>query len=107
MTRLSDQRGVVTGAGSGIGREIAMLFSTEGAHVGVTDINESAAAGVAREIRGQGGVAHSHYVDVGDRQSIDTMIEVMADALGGLDLLVNNAGIGLTRSFLTTGLDEW
>lgn len=107
MARVADRRVVVTGAGAGIGREIAMVFAAEGAHVGVTDVDESTAAAVAGEIRGQGGVAHSHYVDVANHQSINTMMEAMAQALGGLDILVNNAGIGLTKSFLATSLDEW
>ncbi len=86
--RLEGKTAIVTGAGSGFGAGIARKFAAEGARVVVADINQAAAAQVAREI---GGVAQA--VDVGDGASVTAMAKAALDAFGRVDILVNNAGI--------------
>jgi len=93
MFSLQGKTAAVTGAGSGIGQAISLLFAKQGARVIVMDISESAAAGVASQIRALGGKERVVVCDVSDAQSVRTAFETI-DADGGeLDILVNNAGI--------------
>ena len=85
---------MVTGAGSGIGAEIARRLAAAGARVIVADINQPAADEVAAEIEKAGGKALAIHQDVGDPDSVRRSVELALDRFGGLDLAVNNAGIG-------------
>lgn len=85
---------MVTGAGSGIGAEIARRLGAEGARIVVADINEAAAREVAEEIEDAGGTAVSVQQDVADPDSVMQSVEFAIERFGGLDLAVNNAGIG-------------
>ena len=93
--RLEGRIAVVTGGGSGIGRAIALRFAEEGARVVVNDVKKDAAERVAAELRG-GGLALQ--ADVSDSAQVRAMFAQIERALGGLDVLVNNAGIGSTSS---------
>jgi NAD(P)-dependent dehydrogenase (short-subunit alcohol dehydrogenase family) len=84
---------MVTGAGQGIGRAIALAFAGEGALVAVLDNDASRADEAAREIEGLGGRALAVAADVSDRESVDTAVALVHERLGGLDVLVNNAGV--------------
>jgi NAD(P)-dependent dehydrogenase (short-subunit alcohol dehydrogenase family) len=86
---------VVTGAAAGIGRATALHLAGEGARVVVSDISEEGKATV-EEIRAGGGTAEFVASDVSDERSVDELIARSVDFLGGLDLAVNNAGIGHT-----------
>lgn len=94
MFRLDDKTALVTGAGSGIGREIALLFARQGAHVAVADINDAGAGAVVGEITQAGGNAFAAHLDVSDVQSAMSAVATAKEATGRLDILVNNAGIG-------------
>ncbi len=87
--RLSGKTAIVTGAGSGFGRGIAVAFAAEGARVMIADINTSAAAEVASSI---GIAAVPFTADVTQRADVALMVETAARTFGGLDILVNNAG---------------
>lgn len=85
---------VVTGAGNGIGEEIALLLAEEGASVVVADLNAEAAGRVADKIEAGGGKALSVEVDATNERSVDQMIEQGVSGYGRIDILVNNVGGG-------------
>jgi NAD(P)-dependent dehydrogenase (short-subunit alcohol dehydrogenase family) len=85
---------LVTGAGAGIGRATALHLASQGARVVVSDISDEGAKGTVEEILGAGGRASAVVADVADAASVDELIARSVHYLGGLDLAVNNAGIG-------------
>jgi 3-oxoacyl-[acyl-carrier protein] reductase len=93
MSLLQDHIAVVTGAGSGIGRAIASGYAREGARVVLLDINEKAVGEVAKEIRDAGGKAESFALDVTKREDCAATAKQIADKVGQVSILVNNAGI--------------
>ena len=92
---LHGQVALVTGAGRGIGRAIALALARQGAHVVVAARTVEQIESVAREIADAGGSATPIAVDVADEQSIAALFENINEQLGRLDILVNNAGLGL------------
>ncbi len=93
MFTLEGKTAIVTGAGSGIGQAIALLFARQGARVLLFDISESAAATVALQIRELGAKERVVICDVGDARLVRTAFESIDAAGDTLDILVNNAGI--------------
>ena len=91
--RLQGKRAIVTGAGAGLGEAIATRFGAEGARVAVLDIDEGAAQAVAAQIEAAGGVALAARVDIADDDSVAAAFAAITSAWGGIDVLVNNAGI--------------
>jgi 2-keto-3-deoxy-L-fuconate dehydrogenase len=91
MLRLDGKVAFITGAGSGIGEQIARLFSKQGAAVVLADVDEAGLRRVAAEI---GSSASFERTDVTDPQSVRDTVESAAQRHGSLDILVNNAGIG-------------
>jgi rhamnulose-1-phosphate aldolase/alcohol dehydrogenase len=96
----------VTGAGSGIGRAIAIRLAAEGACVVVADIAEETARSVAAEIGGPD-AALGLACDVTDPAQVAAAVRETVLAFGGLDLVVNNAGLSISRSLFETSLDDW
>lgn len=92
--RLQGKTAIVTGAASGNGRQIALLFAREGANIAIGDLNEEQGAAVAREIEAAGGKAISVRCDVTKEDDAKALVEKTVQAFGGLDILVNNAGLG-------------
>jgi 3-oxoacyl-[acyl-carrier protein] reductase len=84
---------LVTGAASGMGRATAHVFAREGARVAVTDVRAEDAEAVAAEIRAEGGEARAWAFDVSDAGLIARLVPEMADHFGGLDVVINNAGV--------------
>jgi NAD(P)-dependent dehydrogenase (short-subunit alcohol dehydrogenase family) len=105
MGRLDGKICVITGAGGGMGREAALLFSEEGAQVCVADVNLEAAESTASEARD----AFAHQVDVADEASVKAMMNATAERFGGIDVLYNNAGISPNddASVLDTSVEAW
>src|SRR5580700_293767 len=107
MFRLDKKIAFVTGAGSGIGEEIARLFAQQGAHVILSDIRVDAAERVAGEIRDAGGSVRTQQLDVAEESQVKAAIEGVAATEGRLDILVNNAGISHVGTILETSLHDW
>lgn len=107
---------VVTGGGRGLGREHCLLFAKEGAKVVVNDLGGSvagegaelsAAQQVVNEIKAMGGQAVANGDDISDWDGAGRMIQLAIDTFGGLDVLVNNAGILRDKMMVNMTLDEW
>ncbi|MBP6362741.1 MAG: SDR family oxidoreductase [Novosphingobium sp.] len=84
---------LVTGAASGMGRATAEVFAAEGANVALTDLSDEAVEGIAAELRSKGLSARGWALDVADHGAIKSVVEEVATHFGGLDIVVNNAGI--------------
>jgi NAD(P)-dependent dehydrogenase (short-subunit alcohol dehydrogenase family) len=98
---------VVTGAGAGIGRAEALLFAQEGARVVVNDVSADGAAAVVDEITTAGGEAVANTDDISDWDGAGRCVQLALDTFGGLDTLVNNAGILRDRMFVNMTVDDW
>ncbi|MFD6952333.1 3-ketoacyl-ACP reductase [Nocardiopsis sp. TSRI0078] len=90
---LKGKNAVVTGGGSGIGRSTALQMAEGGARVLVADLDADAARGVAEEVRAAGGTAETVVGDLSRQDVVDEVVATATDRLGGIDVLVNNAGI--------------
>jgi 3-oxoacyl-[acyl-carrier protein] reductase len=97
---------LVTGAASGMGRATARVFAAEGANVAVTDVSAEGVESVAGEITASGGTAKAWTLDVSDRKAIDRVILEVATHFGGLDIIVNNAGISVRVAIDDPTYDE-
>lgn len=102
---LSHKTALVTGAGTGIGRAIALALGAAGAAVFSADINPDKCDAVADTITSAGGTAKGWQVDVSNKLLVGPMIEAMRDAFGKIDIVVNAAGVEKISSFMK--LDEW
>ncbi|MFC9966628.1 SDR family oxidoreductase [Nocardia ignorata] len=98
---------VVTGAGSGIGRETALAFARLGAEVVLSDIDELAAKRTAELVGAEGGVAHAYPLDVSDEDAVRAHADTVIAAHGVPDILINNAGVGQAGGFLDTPAEEF
>ena len=99
---------LVTGAGRGIGREIALTFAREGAHVAVNYLKSRGGADeVVAECRKAGVKAQAYGADVTDYKAAKDMVERVIADFGGLDILVNNAGYSKSQLFAQSGPDDW
>jgi 3-oxoacyl-[acyl-carrier protein] reductase len=105
--KLDGRVALVTGAGRGIGRGIALGFAAEGASIAVVDRDGNGAEGVAAEIEAAGGRAVAVNADVAAPEQVDAAAARAIDELGGIDVLVNNAGIDSVSPIAEMPLELW
>jgi len=107
MDRLGGKVALVTGAGRGIGQAIALRFAHEGAKVAAVDIRGELAEQTARQIAQQGGEGLPLQADVAVNNEVNCFVTKTVDAFGGINILVNNAGIGGSKTCLDTSEGDW
>jgi NAD(P)-dependent dehydrogenase (short-subunit alcohol dehydrogenase family) len=107
VTPLAGLRAALTGGATGIGRATALALATSGAEVAILDIDQSAAETTCREVERAGGVAFAIYASVADAASVEKAFALLDERWGGLDLLINNAGVSGNRASLEIDDDEW
>ncbi len=105
--RMKDKVAIVTGAASGIGLEIARAYAREGAKIAIADLKQDAAEAAAKEIKGAGGQAIAVAMDVTNEAQVDAGVEATVKALGGVDVLVSNAGIQIISPVQDLSLSDW
>ena len=99
---------IITGSDSGIGKATAVLLAKHGFDIGVTwNSDEEGANGTADEVRRAGRKAEVRHLDVSRFQEAVGIVDELAEALGGLDVFVNNAGTGISSPFLEFSLSDW
>lgn len=104
MERLEGKRAIVTGAGSGIGRAIALRLASEGARVVLSDVDEVAVEAVASEVDGE---TLLHKTDVTRSDEVESLVDTAVETWGGLDVMVNNAGVGVAGNTTNTSEEDY
>src|SRR5690349_7609255 len=107
MSQLANQVAVVTGAGRGIGRAIALKFAAEGADIACVSRTAENSAKVAGEIRALGRKAWAHAVDVADAKAVTAAGEKILAEAGRVDILVNNAGVTRDGLLMRMSEEDW
>ena len=107
MFNLKGKSAVVTGAGSGIGRAIAIALAKQGAHVDVLEINDKASIETVNLIRSEGGQAELILCNVTDHDQVQSVFEHIGNSHNGLDCLINNAGIAHVGNIMNTSEAEF
>ncbi len=107
MARLVGKVAIITGSGSGIGRATAKLFASEGARVAILERNPAGARETEQQIRAAGFEAHVWEVDLAEGRKAEETVAQVAQRLGRVDVLVNNAAIDFARDFDTMSREEW
>jgi NAD(P)-dependent dehydrogenase (short-subunit alcohol dehydrogenase family) len=107
MPRFTDRHVVVTGAGKGIGRAIAMAFAREGAKLTLVSRSPENLAATSQAARAAGAAVVSAAADVSDRRQVSDTLAQGRAAHGAVDVLINNAGVFLWKAFLALSPEEW
>jgi NAD(P)-dependent dehydrogenase (short-subunit alcohol dehydrogenase family) len=104
---LENKLTVVTGAATGIGQATAKLFAREGAAVVIGDINEEGGAQTAADIVADGGKAWFFRCDVTEEDQVEGLMRTAAETMGGIDVIVNNAGVQRSGQVTEFSVEEW
>jgi len=107
MTKLNGKTAVVTGAASGIGKEIALTLAAQGAAVAIADLNLAGAQAVADEVKKAGGKAIGVAMDVTNEEAVNQGIDQVATEFGSIDILVSNAGIQIVNPIESYAFSDW
>jgi 3-hydroxybutyrate dehydrogenase len=105
--KLQGKSAIVTGAASGIGKEIALTYAREGAKVAIADLNLEAANAVAAQIKAAGGQALGVAMDVTNEEAVNKGVAAVVAAFGGVDILVSNAGIQIVHPIEEFSYADW
>jgi 3-hydroxybutyrate dehydrogenase len=105
--KLKGKSAIVTGAASGIGKEIALTFAREGAKVAIADLDKAAAEAAAAEITKSGGKAIGVAMDVCSEEAVNAGVASVVKAFGGVDVLISNAGIQIVHPLEEFTLADW
>jgi len=105
--KLKGKSAIVTGAASGIGKEIALTFAREGAKVAIADLDKAAAEAAAAEINKSGGKAIGVAMDVCSEEAVNAGVASVVKAFGGVDVLISNAGIQIVHPLEEFTLADW
>ncbi|KTD31015.1 3-hydroxybutyrate dehydrogenase [Legionella moravica] len=105
--RLKNKVAVITGAASGIGKEIALVYAQEGAKIAIADLNPEQAKSTAEEIKSLGGQAMAVAMNVTDENQVNQGMDAVAEQFGGIDVLVSNAGIQIIESVDKLAFADW
>ncbi|WP_424624606.1 3-hydroxybutyrate dehydrogenase [Achromobacter marplatensis] len=107
MSQLNGKVAVVTGAASGIGKEMALTLARAGATIAIADLNQAGADAVAREIEQAGGKAMGVAMDVTSEDAVNQGIDKVAAAYGSIDILISNAGIQIVNPIENYAFSDW
>jgi NAD(P)-dependent dehydrogenase (short-subunit alcohol dehydrogenase family) len=107
VQNLSGKIALVTGAASGIGKQTTLAFARRGANVAICDANEEGLKQTESECRALGRDVIARRVDVAKRDEMSDFAELVHGQVGAVDVLMNNAGVGLGSGFLSTSLEDW
>jgi 3-hydroxybutyrate dehydrogenase len=105
--QLKDKVAIITGAASGIGKEIAMEYARQGAKVCIADLSAEAATAAANEIAAAGGTAMAVTMNVTDEAQVDAGVAQVVATYGGVDILISNAGIQIISAIVDFKLEDW
>jgi len=107
MSRLKGKVAFITGAASGIGKEIALEFAREGARIAIADLNKEAADLAATEIEAAGSKAIGIAADVTDEAQVEAAVQATIKAFGAIDILISNAGIQIVHPIEEFSFADW
>ena len=107
MKSFLNKTAIITGAGSGMGRYLAVLLAKAGCDVAICDINEDALAGTSKMVNHYNVACSTHTVDIGDKEQIDALYEEVIQRHKTVDLLFNNAGITVLSNFENMPEKDW
>ena len=105
--KLKGKTAIITGAASGIGKDIAFVFAREGANIGIADLNKEASVATAKEIVAKGGVAMGVAMDVSSEEQVNAGVASVVAEFGGVDILVSNAGIQIVDPIENFSYADW
>jgi 3-oxoacyl-[acyl-carrier protein] reductase len=104
---LKDKIAVITGGANGLGKATAILFSEQGAKVVVVDINQKTGDKVVADIKGMGGIASFEKTDISKSVEVNKLMENVVNKYGGIDILINNAGVLADAQLVKMTEEEW
>ncbi|VVE57625.1 3-hydroxybutyrate dehydrogenase [Pandoraea aquatica] len=107
VNQLNGKVAVVTGAASGIGKEIALTLARAGAAIAIADLNQQGADAVAEEIKAAGGRAIGVAMDVTNEEAVNSGIDKVAETFGSIDILISNAGIQIVNPIENYAFSDW
>ncbi len=107
MKKLAGRTCVITGAGSGIGRALALSLADKGCHLALSDINESGLEQSVRLVSDRGARVSGHLVDVAQRAEMERFVEAVLSVHHGVNVVVNNAGVSVAAKFIEHSLEDF